>query len=117
MLFKTYIGTLEPGAKDRIAEYYDQPFEIFDQYFELWIDQYPENWEKRLIRVGQMDWGSWLNICNREAIQELMAKGKGTIQRIVSVWDEREEPGRKPTTDLQNLPDSDWYGILNIEIW
>ena len=69
----------------------------------------------RLTYIGQMDWGSWLKICNRETMKELLAESTGKIRKIIPILEAMKESGPRPAEDLKNLPDGDWYGIPDAE--
>ena len=34
-MFSMIIGIMKPGAKDELDSYYDRPFDLFEEYYEL----------------------------------------------------------------------------------
>ena len=115
-MWATYIGIFKPGARENPDAYYDRPFDMFEAYYDINVYRLPASWSEVLGKSKQMDWGSWLYVCSKETMRQLMY---GSVRNIVHVipGDDTKEPVREPPIDLTMLPDREWYGILEVEIY
>ncbi len=105
------IGILKDGAKDHLEKYFDDPFEIFEKYYELTsLYRIPDEWIPLLGESTQMDWGSWLYVCSYDTVQQLLKRKRSSIARI---YPDRIGT-RRPST---SLPKADWYGIMEVECY
>ena len=115
-MFATYIGVLRPGVRDRLDAYWDRPFDVFEAYYEICgISRMPDGWRSIVGYGKQMDWGSRLCICGRSVLNRLLNSGIDHLIPITLTADGEAERGA-PVSALA-LPDGDWYGILEVELW
>ena len=115
-MFATYIGVLRPGVRDCPDAYLDKPFDVFEAYYEICgVTRIPEGWRSFVGDGKQMDWGSRLCICDRRAMNRLLNIGIGHLIPITLTAEGEAERGA-PVSALA-LPDGDWYGILEVELW
>lgn len=109
------IGILKDGAKDQLADYYDRPFDVFEEYYDIPnLHRMSQEWHQLLGERTQMDWGSWLSVCSSDTVQQLF-EPSFCIVRITPA----EKPGGiakfgKPQS-ISELPKAKWYGILEVE--
>lgn len=115
-MWTVYVGVLKPGVKDNLNEYYDRPFEMFKSYYDTWIYRLPGEWEKKYGPGKQMDWGSWIHFCDWDGLWELMNPEKH-IEQVLPANEEREEPVRLPPIKVQDLPEEELYGVLEVELY
>lgn len=110
-MYVMYIGILKESAKDHLEKCYDDPFEIFEKRYELTsFYRTPDVWRPLLGKSTQMDWGSWLYVCNYETVQQLFKIKRSSIARI---YPDRIGTKRPSTS----LPKADWYGIMEVECY
>ena len=115
-MWAVYAGILKPDVKDHLDEYYDRPFDVFVSYYDTGIYRLPEEWAKAHGPSKQMDWGSWLYVCSKYGLWDLLEPEKKVVQ-VLPANEEREEPVRLPAMEARELPDEEWYGILEVECY
>ena len=115
-MWAVFAGILKPGVKDNLDEYYDRPFDMFESYYDTGIYRLPWEWAKKYGPGKQMDWGSWIHICDQEGLCELENPVKAIVQ-VLPDNEEREEPVRLPPIKAQEKPEDKWYGVLEAECY
>ena len=103
---------------DRLGEYYNRPFEVFESYYDTGMYRMPSEWEEKLGPSKQMDWGSWLYVCDRKTLMEFADERIREIVHVIPA----EQCGQKTAMreapmDLAGLPDGELYGILEVELY
>ena len=48
-MWTVYIGTLIPGVKDHLTEFYDRPFEVFGSYYDTGLYRMPWEYRRRSL--------------------------------------------------------------------
>ena len=115
-MWAVFAGPLKPDVLENLEAYYDKPFDVFVTYYDTGIYRLPESWTKKYGMGKQMDWGSWLYVCERSRLWELMNPDKLVAQLIPA--EEGEETAKMmPPTEARELPDGEWYGILEVECY
>ena len=103
---------------DRLGEYYDRPFEVFESYYDTGMYRMPSEWEEKLGPSKQMDWGSWLYVCDRKTLMEFADERIRKIVHVIPAGQSGQETAtREAPTDLNGLPDGELYGILEVELY
>ena len=115
-MWAVYAGILKPGVRDHLDEYYDRPFEMFESYYDTGIYRLPSAWSKKYGPDKQMDWGSWIHFCDENGLWELMNPGKPVVQ-VLPANGERERPERLPPIEAREIPEDEWYGVLEVECY
>lgn len=86
---------------------------------ELW--RIPRSWYDRLEHHGQMDYGSWLYSCDREALLDLLEESGIDHVPFVDGYKKDEETGEY-TRIVKQIPISEIpirkkYGIFEMELY
>ena len=115
-MFSMIIGIMKPGAKDELDSYYDRPFDLFEEYYEL-SDLYrtPTEWYPILGETKQMDWGTWLSVCNYAQVQELLRLKPSCIAKITPATGDEELAKIGKQEPSSALPKAEWYGVMEVE--
>ena len=115
-MYSLIIGIMKPGTKDKLDSYYDRPFDLFEEYYELSeLYRTPAEWYPILGERKQMDWGAWLSVCNYEQVRELFRLKPSCIAKIIPATGNEEfaKIGKRESSSL--LPQAEWYGIMEVE--
>lgn len=115
-MWAVYAGMLKTGVRENLDEYYDRPFDMFESYYDTGIYRLPSGWEEKYGPGKQMDWGSWIHFCDENGLWELMNPDQRIVQ-VLPAGEEREEPVRLPPIKVQDLPEDEWYGVLEVECY
>ncbi len=117
-MWATYIRILKPGVIDHLGDYYGRPYDVFESYYEMNLPRISGDWQEMIGSNRQMDWGSWLYVCDRETLHELT---DGRIDSVVPIIPAEKNDGvsarREAPIALADLTDQDQYGILEVELW
>ena len=118
MMMAVYVGPLKEDVKDHLDRYYDKPFGVFERYYELQGAYFiPPEISEHLIGCTQMDWGSWLSICDRDTFRRIFTDAY-TVIPIIPL--NMKNGGRKPPvrgSKIHGSSDAEWYGVLSAELW
>jgi len=116
MVFAVYVGPLEPGAEENLDEYKGEPFDVFESYYEVRnYFRIPSDVSKHLGWRIQMDWGSWLQTCDRQTFRRLFSDSD-TVIPIIPFNVDAERWGRQPPIPAKEIPDGERYGFLEVEL-
>ena len=116
MLFAVYVGPLETGAEENLEEYKDEPFDVFESYYEVRkYDRIPPDVSEHLGKSTQMDWGSWLQTCDRQTFRKLFSDND-TVIPVIPLYADAERVGRQPPIPAKEIPDGERYGFLEVEL-
>ena len=115
-MWTVYAGVLKPGVKDHLDEYYDRPFDMFVSYYDTNIYRLPWEWAGKYGPGKQMDWGSWIHICDRNGLWELMNPEKPVVQ-VLPAFGERKKVERLPPVKARDIPEQELYGVLEVELY
>ena len=112
-----YVGPLKEEAKKNLKNFLGDPFGVFKEYYEIDSYHVPGEWREYLGDDTKMDWGSWLYICDRETFRKMC--GITNLHLSAVNPDSRAESRvtRMPIGDFAQSLDSDWYGVLEAELW
>ena len=115
-MWHTDMGIMKPDALNNLDAYWDKPFDVFDESYELdGIYHLPAEWIDRLGSSKQMDWGSWLYVCSYEKLRELFEVKPTVILQQVEVKKRVKTYTEIVEVDFLSLPKDRMYGILNVE--
>ena len=115
-MFATYIGVLLQGVKGHLDEYYDKPFDVFESYYEMsGVYRAPSEWGETLGKSTQMDWGSWLYICDLKTVQETIAPNVRFLIPITPAGPGEKRAKIGKSIPFSMLPEGIWYGVLEVE--
>ena len=116
MVFAVYVGPLEPDVEEHLEEYKGEPFDVFESYYEIRnYDRIPPNVYKHLGKRTQMDWGSWLQTCDRQTFRKLFSDND-TVIPVIPLYADAERVGRQPPIPAKEIPDGERYGFLEVEL-
>ncbi len=110
------IGPLKHGARQKLDRYYNRPFDVFRSYYEFSEDWIPDSWREKLGKSTQMDWGSWLYVCDRKTLEELMGDMTRYVIPIIPAKKGEDEAKRLKPIHVSEIPIQQWYGLLEMEI-
>ena len=114
-MWATYIGIFKPGARENPDTYYDRPFDMFEAYYDINVYRLPASWSEVLGKSKQMDWGSWLQTCDRQTFRKLFSDND-TVIPIIPFYADAEHVGRQPPVPAKEIPDGERYGFLEVEL-
>ena len=112
-----YVGPLRRGARQNLDRYYDRAFDVFDSYYEVSEGWMPDSWVDRLGESKQMDWGSWLYVCDRKLFEELMGDYSNEVAPITPAKEGELLATRHKRVSWSKIPRRKWYGILQAELY
>ena len=115
-MWAVYAGPLKQGVREKLGDYYDKPFDVFVSYYETGIYRLPSEWEKKHGPNKQMDWGSWLYICDRAGLWELK-NPDGRVVPILPAEEDGEIITWLPPILAKEIPKDEWYGVLEVECY
>ncbi len=115
-MWAVYAGPLKSGIREKLNEFYDRPFDVFVSYYDTGIYRLPHEWEKEHGPYKQMDWGSWLYICDKAGLGELLNPGDQVTQVIPADGQEKYAK-RLPAIEAGEIPEDEWYGVLEVECY
>ena len=107
-MWAVFAGLLKPDVRENPDKYYNRPFDVFESYYDINIYRLTAEWAKKYGPDKQMDWGSWLYICDRQGLEELVGSKDRTAQILPE--DEMHEYAK-------NIPEGAVYGVLEVECY
>ena len=113
-MWAVFAGVLKPRAKDHPDEYDNRPFDMFVSYYDTGIYRLPWEWSKKYGPHRQMDWGSWIHFCDKNGLWELMSPEKRIVP-VLPADEERETAELLPPIKAGDIPENEWYGVLEVE--
>ncbi len=116
-MMAVFAGILKPDVRENPGAYYDRPFDVFTDYYDIGVYRVPGEWyEKYGPSRRQMDWGSWLYICDRKALDELVSPDS-TVAQLIPAKGEEKLAKRLPSIKAGEIPETEWYGVLEVECY
>lgn len=113
----SYIGVFRRGARTNLDKYYDRPFDIFDSYYEMFEGGLPSSWVEKLGRWTQMDWGSYLYVCDKKQMKEIVGSKVRYVKPVIPAKKGETMAKILPSVPLDRIPVRQWYGVMEVEVY
>lgn len=115
-MMAVFAGVLKPDVRENLESYYNRPFDVFTGYHDIGVYRVPGEWARKYGPSRQMDWGSWLYICDRKALDEL-ASSDSTMEQLTPAEKEEGLSKRLPSNKTEQITETEWYGVLEVECY